>query len=202
MEVMKMVRKIRRKDEEDEGDIFDEWFDDISRRWAFPFTSDIFDEFEEQFKRTQQYMNRVFREAMSGKLPSPEKGGPYVYGWSLRVGPDGKPHFQEFGNVPRAGAAPQQLESREPLVDVIEGKDTISVTAEVPGVDKKDIDLEITENTLTIKVDKDKRKYYKEVELPCEVDANSAKASYQNGVLDIELKKAKPKKKGKKISIE
>jgi len=69
-------------------------------------------------------------------------------------------------------------------------------------VDKKDIDLEITENTLTIKVDKDKRKYYKEVELPCEVDANSAKASYQNGVLDIELKKAKPKKKGKKISIE
>jgi HSP20 family protein len=202
MEVMKMVRRMRRKDEEDEGDIFDEWFDDISRRWAFPFTSDIFDEFEEQFRRTQQYMNRVFREAMSGKLPSPEKGGPYVYGWSLRVGPDGKPHFQEFGNVPRTGSAPQQLESREPLVDVIEGKNTISVTAEVPGVDKKDIDLEITENTLIIKVDKDKRKYYKEVELPCEVDANSAKASYQNGVLDIELKKAKPKKKGKKISIE
>ena len=72
---------------------------------------------------------------------------------------------------------------------------------EVPGVEKKDIDLEVTENTLTIKVDKDKRKYYKEVELPCEVDADSAKASYQNGILDIELKKSKPRKKGKKVSI-
>jgi len=72
----------------------------------------------------------------------------------------------------------------------------------VPGVKKEDIDLEVTENTLTIKVDTKDRKYYKEVELPCEVDPNSAKATYQNGVLDVELKKAKPKKAGKKIKIE
>lgn len=197
-----MVRKIRKRDDE-ERDFFEKWFDEWHRGWGFPsFESDIFDEFEEQFRKTQQYMNRVFRDAMSGKTPSPEEGGPYVYGWSLRVGPDGKPHFEEFGNVPKAGSVePQQLESREPLVDVIEGKNTISVTAEVPGVEKKDIDLEVTENTLTIRVDKDKRKYYKEVELPCEVDTDSTKASYQNGILDIELKKAKPKKKGKKVSI-
>ncbi len=198
-----MVRKIRKRDEKEDEDFFGRFFDEWHHGWDFPsFTSDIFDEFEEQFRRTQQYMNRVFRDAMSGKVPSPEKGGPYVYGWSLRVGPDGKPHFEEFGNVPKTGGTgPQQLESREPLVDVIEGKDSISVTAEVPGVEKKDIDLEVTENTLTIKVDKDSRKYYKEVELPSEVDANSAKASYQNGILDIELKKAKPKRKGKKVSI-
>ncbi|HHF56110.1 MAG TPA: Hsp20/alpha crystallin family protein, partial [Thermoplasmatales archaeon] len=80
--------------------------------------------------------------------------------------------------------------------------DKISVTAEVPGVKKEDIDLEVTENTLRIKVDTKDRKYYKEVELPAEVDPKTAKATYQNGVLDVELKKLKPKKKGRKIKIE
>jgi len=190
---MKMVRKKWpfRKD-----DIFDDWFD------YFGFGNDIFDEFEEHFRKMQRWMNQMARDAMSGKLPSPEEGGPYVYGWSLRVGPDGKPHFQEFGNVPSVAGAPRaMIGAREPLVDVVEGDKTVSVTAEVPGVSKEDIDLEITGDTLVIRVDKDERKYYKEVELPCEVDADSAKASYQNGVLDIELKKAKPKKKGKKIKI-
>lgn len=199
-----MIRR-RRKDEDEDKDFFEEWFRDWPHRWGFPsFKSDIFDEFEEQFKRMEKYMGHIFKDTMSGKLPSPEKGGPYVYGWSLRVGPDGKPHFQEFGNVPRAsGAEPRQLlERREPLVDVMEEDDAISVTAEVPGVDKKDIDLEITGDTLTIKVDKDERKYYKEVKLPSEVDVDSAKASYHNGILDIELKKVKGKKKGKKIKLD
>jgi HSP20 family protein len=40
------------------------------------------------------------------------------------------------------------------------------------------------------------------VELACDVDADSAKASYRNGILDIELKKVKPKRTGKKIQIE
>ncbi len=194
---------VRKRDEKDSRNFFEDWFDDLHRGWGFPsFKSDIFDEFEDQFRRTERCMNDILRDTVSGKVPPPEKGGPYVYGWSLRVGPDGKPHFEEFGNVSRTGdVEPQQLGSREPLVDVIEEKDVISVTAEVPGVEKRDIDLEITENALTIKVDKDQRKYYKEVELPCEVDADSARASYQNGILDIELKKARPKKNSKKVNI-
>ena len=76
------------------------------------------------------------------------------------------------------------------------------MTAEVPGVAKEDIQLEVAEDTLTIKVDTKDRKYYKEVKLPCEVDEKSAKATYQNGVLDVEFKKLKPKKKGKKIKVE
>lgn len=183
-----------------DDDIFDDWFDYFGRR--FGFGNDIFDEFEEHFRKMQRWMNQMARDAMSGKLPSPEEGGPYVYGWSFRVGPDGKPHFQEFGNVPSATGAPRQMiGAREPLVDVIEGDKIVTITAEVPGVSKEDINLEITDDTVIIKVDKEERKYYKEVALPCEVDADSAKASYQNGVLDIELKKVKPKRKGKKIKI-
>ncbi len=183
---------VRRKDRKDK-DPFD-WFGE----WGF---EDIFEEFEERFRRMQQYMNKLIRDAMEGRVPSPEEGGPYIYGWSVRIGPDGKPHVTEFGNV-KPGFGKISEEYREPLVDVMETDDKVSVTAEVPGVKKEDIDLEVTENTLTIKVDTKDRKYYKEVELPCEVDPNSAKATYQNGVLDVELKKAKPKKAGKKIKIE
>ncbi|HDS59224.1 MAG TPA: Hsp20/alpha crystallin family protein [Thermoplasmatales archaeon] len=195
----------RKRKEEDERNELDEWFSwPWPRRRGFPFGFDIFDDLEEQFRRDWEQMNRFMRQAMRGDLPEPEKGGPYVYGWSLRVGPDGKPHFQEFGNVPeerRLGGATEGMKRREPLVDVVEEDDAITITAEVPGVDKKDIDLEITEDTLTISVDKEERPYYKEIRLPAEVDHDSAQASYQNGILDIELKKAKKAKKGKKIDL-
>lgn len=178
----------------------DDWFDDIfddfwSRRWG-----DIFDEFDEYFRDMRRRMNMLIRDAMSGKLPEPKEGGPYIYGWSFRIGPDGKPVFQEFGNIPQRGIT-ELPGSREPLVDVQETDDEVQVTAEVPGVKKEEIDLEVTGNTLIIKVEGKDRKYYKEVELPAEVDPDSAKASYNNGVLDIQLKKVKPRSKGKKIKI-
>lgn len=180
-----------KKDKERDKNPFD-WFED----WGF---EDVFEDFEERFRRMQHYMNKIMRDAMEGKTPSPKEGGPIIYGWSMRIGPDGKPHFQEFGNVP--GKPGIQEEVREPLVDVIEGDDKVSVTAEVPGVNKDDIELEVVDDVLKIKVDTKDRKYYKEVKLPCEVDASSAKATYQNGVLDVELKKLKPRKKGKKIKV-
>ena len=180
-----MVRK------KDKGkDPFD-WFDD----WEI---DDIFEEFDERFKKMHQRINKILKDAMEGNIPAKE-GGPFIYGWSFRVGPDGKPHFEEFGNIkPRAGIEEM---AREPLVDVIEEEDKVYVTAEVPGVTKEDIQLEITDDTLVIKVDREDRKYYKEVKLPAKVDEDSAKATYQNGVLDIEFKKTKPSKKGKKIEI-
>lgn len=180
-----------RRDKRKDKDPFD-WFGE----WGL---EDIFEEFDERFRRMQQYMNRIIREAMEGRIPSPKEGGPYIYGWSVRIGPDGKPQFREFGNIPRTGI---MEDVREPLVDVIETDDKVSVTAEVPGVNKEDIDLEVTEKTLIIKVDTKDRKYYKEVQLPAEVDPDSAKATYQNGVLDVELKKLKPKKAGKKVKID
>jgi HSP20 family protein len=46
------------------------------------------------------------------------------------------------------------------------------------------------------------RKYYKEVQLPTGVDPDSSKASYNNGVLEIVLRKTKPRPKGKEIKID
>lgn len=123
----------------------------------------------------------------------------------MRVGPDGIPHVEEFGNfrgLGLTGEKPTLPGGREPLVDVIESEDKIAVTVELPGIDKKDIELTTTEDTMTIKVDTPARKYYKEIELPAPVENEKAKASYQNGVLDIVFPKKTIRKRGQRIKID
>ena len=95
----------------------------------------------------------------------------------------------------------EMIGSREPLVDLNETDDMINVTVEIPGISKDKINLEILDKSLVIEVMGKERKYYKEIALSSEVGGDSAKATYRNGVLDIELKKVKPKRDGKKISI-
>jgi len=76
------------------------------------------------------------------------------------------------------------------------------VVAELPGVEKEDIELNATEKELIISVDTERRKYYKCLELPAEVDPKSAKASYRNGILEVRLKKVRPERRGERIKIE
>ncbi|MCP8304592.1 MAG: Hsp20/alpha crystallin family protein [archaeon] len=135
--------------------------------------------------------------------------GPFVYGYSVKIGPDGKPIVREFGNVrPSTPAFPfgrpkmELKKEREPLVDVLDVGDSIKVVVELPGVEKSDINLDSAEKTMTISVDTEARKYYKKVELPAEIDPDSAKASYTNGILEVEVKKAVPTTKGKRIKVE
>jgi len=161
-------------------------------------------EYDESFRQMREEMNRIMEKARKGELESPENGGPYVYGWSMRVGPDGVPHVEEFGNTKAMPSTFKQglPSGREPLVDVMETDDNVKVIAELPGVDKGDVDLEITESNLIIKVDTEKRKYYKNVDLPATVDSESVAAKYNNGVLEVTLDKKSPEKKGKKIQID
>jgi HSP20 family protein len=95
-------------------------------------------------------------------------------------------------------------EEREPLVDVVERNGEIQVVAELPGVEKKEIKLSGTEDTLTIVVDNPQRKYFKEVSLPGKVRVREARSQYKNGVLEITLPKARDEKppRGEPINIE
>jgi HSP20 family protein len=174
----------------------------------------------------EEMMQREFKEfttklpkdlVRERKLPdgsTAKEWGPFVYGYSMTVGPDGKPQIREFGNVKPSlksetpfGSRRPSLdikEEREPLVDVISTDSEVKVVAEVPGVDKKDIKVYATEKTLTISVDTSERKYYKEVELPTQIDPKTAKSVYKNGVLEVTMTKAKEEKKpkGEMIKIE
>jgi HSP20 family protein len=129
--------------------------------------------------------------------------GPFVYGYSMKIGPDGKPDIQEFGNIKKGlEGTPQVKDEREPLVDIMETIDDVHVVAELPGVEKTDIKLHGTEDSLTVSVDTPQYKYFKEVELPVKVRVKEANSRYKNGVLEVVLPKAKPSKsRGEPINI-
>lgn len=158
------------------------------------FFDDFFSDFEEEFRQMEENMGKIFDDAF--KL-SKEPGGkkPYVYGFSMRVGPDGKPRIEEFGNVRGTGPSgiSEVSDEREPLTDVIEGDEEVSVIVELPGVEKKDIKLNTDGNSITIDVDTANRKYHKELDLPGEVRPETANATFKNGVLEVKLTRVKKK---------
>mgnify|MGYP001772525229 CR=1 FL=1 len=165
---------------------------------------DIFDLFDEMIREMEEEIERFEREFM--RVGSEESGtkvyGPYVYGFRITVGPDGKPKIEEFGNVKSYKGKPIISEEREPLVDVIEKGDEVRVVAEVPGVSKDQIKVKVTGKKVIIQAQGEDRKYYKEVELPAEVDEKSAKATYNNGVLQVTLKKKETPESGTEVKIE
>lgn len=102
---------------------------------------------------------------------------------------------------------PSALKTSMPNVDIIEKDNEIAVRAELPGVDKKDIDISVTENTISIKGQTKKEEkvedgeYYRReisqgsfmrtLSFPCEVDSAQAKASFKDGMLEVIIPKTK-----------
>ncbi len=167
----------------------------------------LFDEIFEEIFRDIEYMLEQFeRHFMQATAPQiePVPGKPIVYGVRITIGPDGKPIVEEFGNIRKEKGRPLITEEREPLVDVYDEKDRVTIIAELPGVDKDKIDIRVTDNKLIIKASDTDRKYYKEIELPSEVDIKTAKAKYNNGVLEIIIKKKvkEGKEEGVRINVE
>ncbi len=159
--------------------------------------------FRTGFQDIDQLIDSMFKTAESlGPASDPNS---IFYGYQVNVGPDGRPHVREFGNVKPSRRGTMELGSREPFVDVVTNdKDmTLKVVAEMPGVQKEDIQLQATEDSLTIKAKNNDRNYETSVPLTTSVDQSSAKASYRNGVLEVVLKmKELPKPKGTDIKVE
>jgi len=109
-----------------------------------------------------------------------------MYGVSVKIGPKG-PVLSRFGTI-KPTLKPGVAEVREPLVDIFENEEEITVIAELPGVEEKDIKTEIKERTLKISAETKERKYSKEVELPAAV-TGELESTYKNGVLEVKLKK-------------
>lgn len=201
-----------------EDDFWSRW---LRRRSWWPFTRGwMFEDVEDVFREMEDLMSREFGE-LSEKAPEElirertlpsgakvKEWGPFVYGYSMTVGPDGKPQIREFGNIkPETRMGRPRLdvkEKREPLTDVIATDGEVQVIVELPGVEKKDIELRGTEESLTITVDAPRRKYHKKLELPFKVDLEKAKTKFINGVLEVTIKKKMKREepKGEKIEIE
>ena len=158
---------------------------------------EVFGSFDEEFEEMKERMDRLMERLTTGAAPLDNE--PMIYGFSMRIGPDGKRRIQQFGNTAAENEAPS---TREPLTDVIEEEDKVRIVVELPGVEKEDIHLHATAKALEIDVDNHGRRFSKHLDLPCEVKGDNAKATYKNGVLQILLERSSRRNKKKEIRIE
>jgi HSP20 family protein len=136
----------------------------------------------------QREMNRLFQEFNSGFDMAPWGGGEGAMGTWM------------------------------PRVNVSENEKEVVVSAELPGMEQKDIDVSLTRNTLTIKgekksetEEKDKNvfrrervygTFLRELELPTDVEPDKVDAEFKNGVLTVKLPKSKAaQQEVKKIAV-
>jgi len=131
------------------------------------------------------------------------RAGPYYYGYTMTVGPDGKPVVREYGNV-RPGlaagpggdgsycrpASPGGGLQAETIVDDKEG--ILKLVAEMPGVEKEDVKIVVDGETVSIDADRDRKSYHAKVALEKKVDKGTAKATYRNGILELAFRLAGP----------
>jgi len=118
-----------------------------------------------------------------------------------------RPWRFEWPSLPDVGL-PEMI---VPKVDVIDRENEVVVKAEIPGVEKKDIDISVGEDTVTIKGStrheekEEKGDYYRceisrgafsrTVALPATVDGGKAKGSFKDGVLELTLPKIEKAKR-------
>ena len=118
----------------------------------------------------------------------------YPRGWM-------RPLFRDWPTPGEAGA----FGGKMPSVDVINRDKEIVIKAELPGVDKKDLEVSVTRNSVSIKgttsheEKEEKGDYYRSeisrgeyartLSLPADIDEDKAMASFRNGILELTLPK-------------
>ncbi len=209
-----MPKKRLDKDEDDEDDdpknpfdffkIFsdpNQWFK--SKKFKHLFNQ-IFDQIAKNLP--PEFRSLSPEDIMKEFMKNQSKFGfqaPFMAGFNINFGPDGKPIIDSFGNIkPTLDSGEPVVDgARDPLIEVNELDDKIIIIAEMPGVTKEDIELKATSNSITISTKSSTygRKYYKEIDLPAAINSDYAKARYINGILEVELKKLEEERKNIKI---
>lgn len=144
-------------------------------------------------------MDDIFEELKTNGI----NNGPYYYGYTMTVGPDGKPVVREYCNVNQESLPASN--TREPMVDTIidEKEKLVKLIAEMPGVEKSDVKILVQDKLVDISAEHGEKKYHVKVPIKYKVDENSAKALYKNGILELVFKLAEDEKpKGKKVEVE
>jgi len=209
-----------------------DWYRNFFGRNANKNRGRFFDDYFAGFEEMQEEMERIFKQFNNIQSTAPKElvreyqtpdgtkvreVGPIVYGYSMTVGPDGKPHISQFGNVKNLaggsdkqelnligiGSGPALTAEREPLADLNTTEREIKVILEIPGIKKEDIKINATEGVVEITTTGSQRRYHKTIEIPPEADIDSARSNYTNGILEVIFnKKENVKLKGKEVKVE
>ena len=86
-------------------------------------------------------------------------------------------------------------------MDVTTTDNEVKVVVEMPGVSKDKIKINAYDNTLEVKSEDPQRKYHRTIQIPSETDIETAKSTYNNGILEISFNK-KVQPKGRTIKVE
>ena len=162
----------------------------------------LFGDFDAYFSDLEGYASQMLQQA--------ERAGSqtFVWGYSSYTGPDGNTVVRQFGNapgirteIPSLGTAGDGRESNcqipsgsaeaiEPFYDVREEGGTVKVTADLPGVEEKDIKLDASGDVVSLAADGGGRKYAADIRLPLEVQCKPQKTHLRNGVFEATFRKA------------
>lgn len=166
------------------------WWDEDLFNSQFDAIQKMFEEIMKMLtdKSPEEIFGEDVEEQFEELLRELQKN-PMVWGFSAAIGPDGRIQLNPFGNLNPNEPPPVVREEREPLIEIMDQDKSIILIAEIPGVEEEDIQLNITENRVEIKVDTPVRKYAKSVNLPARVKRDAAKVHYSNGILEIQITK-------------
>ncbi|MGB7696950.1 MAG: archaeal heat shock protein Hsp20 [Nitrososphaeraceae archaeon] len=190
---------------------FDEWFGRRRSNSWFPDVDSMMKEMEKLMQEAVKNMDQnvpknLIRERKLDDGSVVREMGPIVYGYSFKIGEDGKPIVRKFGNL---NTFPSSLtgrfsvsDQREPVVDIVKDVDKLKIIAELPGVTKGDLRITANETSLTIESLSGERRYNKKIELPNEIEPSSGKSSYKNGILEVTFKLKDSKDQGVSINVE
>jgi HSP20 family protein len=138
---------------------------------------DMLDELDMYFEQFEKDIQDAVRNNIS--IP---RLRPFVAGFSFKVGPEGKPSIQVFGDRPlhndgyRSPMSEQILDDKNRMLRVV---------LDMPGVGKDDIKVDTTEDKAVVTAENGSRKYRADIDLKSEVRPETSKAKYKNGVLEI-----------------
>ena len=194
------------------------WDDEfINRKRTLPFDiefpfkifsgdlEELMKEFEDRINsHIKEIPDNLIHEKKNEDGSTTKEMRPFVYGYSVTIGPEGKPIIRQFGNVKNSEikSGIDINEVREPLVDTFETKKEVVTIIEIPGVEKSDIKLIASNSEIEIEVNSTKHKYSKKLSFPKKVDPKTAKSNYKNGILEIKINKIDEKENSRtNISI-
>tara|TARA_B100000446_G_scaffold77700_1_gene73708 strand:+ start:21 stop:518 length:498 start_codon:yes stop_codon:yes gene_type:complete len=159
------------------------------------------DEFDRLFKQmSSSFMN--LDDVFEILKNTGNMSGPIFYGYTMTTGSDGKPVVNEYGNV-KPNMLPTQ-EKREPLIDTLvdEKEKTLKVVAEMPGVEKSDVNVVVGDDkVIHIDAERGEKKYDVKVPIKHKVDPEPPKATYKNGILELVFKLEDEKSNGTTVNV-
>lgn len=145
----------------------------------------------ESFDEMSKDINKLI-EKILGSMSVEDLGDKpkqFMYGFTMVKRPGEAPEIREFGNV-SLDEKNIIADSRKPLIDLFDLEDEIKVVAEMPGVEKEDIEVNISDDDiLDIRAFSGGKRYSEHVVLSRGLQQEISDLSYKNGVLEIKIKK-------------